>query len=162
MRRIIASPCTVRPVPGPDWVEPMLATLSDERDLSDDWVLERKLDGVRCLAFVRDDTVQLRSRNRLPLSHPAVAEALAPLGDAIVDGELVAVDAHGQPLGVQALQRHGRPALWAFDLLWLAGQDLRPRPWRERRGLLLDVLRPGPALQVSASVAGPSRAAYER
>ena len=51
------------PAAPPDWVEPMLATLSDERDLGEDWLLERKLDGVRCLAFVRGGEVVLRSRN---------------------------------------------------------------------------------------------------
>src|SRR6187549_3087954 len=102
----------------------MLATLSDERHLGDDWVLERKLDGVRCLAHVRSGDVDLRSRNGLALTFPAVAEALAPLGDAVVDGELVAVGEDGEPLGFQALQRRGSAALWAFDLLFLHGEDL--------------------------------------
>jgi bifunctional non-homologous end joining protein LigD len=140
----------------------MLATLSDERELGDDWMLERKLDGVRCLAFVQDGAVALRSRNRLPLVFPGIAGALEPLGDAIVDGEVVAVGDDGEPLGFQALQRHGTAALWAFDLLWLDGEDLRGRPQRERHAALAAALRPGPALQVSAPVAGPSREAYER
>src|SRR4051794_14445190 len=146
----------------PDWVEPMLATLSDERDLGDDWLLERKLDGVRCLGVVHGGAAVLRSRNQLPLAFPAIAEALAPLGDAIVDGEVVAVGADGEPLGFQALQRHGTAALWAFDLLWLKGEDLRARPLHERHAALAGAVRPGPALQVSGPVAGPSRAAYQR
>ena len=153
---------SVRGMASPDWVEPMLATLSDERDLSDDWVLERKLDGVRCLAFVQAGAVALRSRNRLPLAFPAIARALEPLGDAIVDGEIVAVADDGEPLGFQALQRHGTAALWAFDLLWLDGEDLRDRPQRERHAALASALPPGPALQVSAPVAGPSRRPIER
>ena len=146
----------------PEWVEPMLATLSDERDLDDDWVLERKLDGVRCLAFVQAGAVALRSRNQLPLVFPSIAGALEPLGEAIVDGEIVAVADDGEPLGFQALQRHGSAALWAFDLLWLDGEDLRDRPQRERHAALEAALRPGPALQVSGPVAGPSRDAYGR
>ena len=142
----------------PEWVEPMLATLTDERDLTDDWVLERKLDGVRCLAFVEAGAVALRSRNRLALRFPGIAGALEPLGDAIVDGEIVAVAGDGQPLGFQALQRHGSAALWAFDLLWLDGEDLRDQPQRERHAALASALHPGPALQVSGPVAGPSRA----
>ena len=105
----------------PEWVEPMLATLSEERDLSDDWLLERKLDGVRCLGAIQGGSIVPRSRNRLPLAFPSVARALTPLGDAIVDGEVVAVGDDGEPLGFQALQRHGGAALWAFDLLWLNG-----------------------------------------
>src|SRR3954447_14291476 len=145
-----------------DWVEPMLATLSDERDLGDEWLLERKLDGVRCLAFVRGADVVLRSRNGLVRSFPGVARALAGLGDAIVDGEVVAVGADGEPLGFQALQRHGGGALWVFDLLWLGAEDLRDRPLLERRAALAGVVRPSDALQVSATVPGPSRAAYGR
>ena len=146
----------------PEWLEPMVAALSDERKLSDDWMLERKLDGVRCLAFVQRGAVALRSRNRLPLVFPSIAGALEPLGDAIVDGEIVAVNSDGGPLGFQALQRHGTAALWAFDLLWLDGADLRSRPQHERHAALASALRTGPALQVSAPVAGPSLEAYER
>jgi bifunctional non-homologous end joining protein LigD len=146
----------------PDWVEPMLATLSDERDLGDEWLLERKLDGVRCLAFVRGGEVVLRSRNGLVRSFPDVAGALTGLGDAIVDGEVVAVGPDGEPLGFQALQRHGGVALWAFDLLWLGGDDLRDHPLRERRAALAGAVRPTAGLQVSAAIPGPSRAAYGR
>src|SRR5919201_63760 len=78
--------------PLPDWIEPMLATLTDERDLGDGWVLERKLDGIRCLALVRGGRVTLLSRTRKPLSFPAVSDALGDLReDAIIDGEVVAV-----------------------------------------------------------------------
>ena len=92
----------------PEWVEPMLATLSDERELGEDWLLERKLDGVRCLAFVQAGAVVLRSRNRLPLAFPGIAQALEPLGDAIVDGEIVAVDRRRQAARVPgaAATRH--------------------------------------------------------
>src|SRR5919201_3929546 len=122
--------------PLPDWVEPMLATLTDERDLGDGWVLERKLDGIRCLAFVRRGRVTLLSRTRKPLGFPAVAEALGRLDDVILDGEVVAVDRHGAPLDFQALQRrdvdHGDVALWAFDLLWRGSDDLRDEPLSQR------------------------------
>ena len=151
----------------PDWVEPMLATLTDERDLGDGWVLERKLDGIRCLAFVRGGRVTLRSRTRRPLSFPPVAEALARFrGDAILDGEVVAVDRSGEPLGFQALQRRaldqGSVALWAFDLLWQGSEDLRGRPLSERRAALEGVVGPGGAVALSEILAGSSRAAYER
>ena len=103
----------------PDWVEPMLATLSDERDLGEGWLLERKLDGVRCLAFVRGGEVVLRSRNGLVRSFPAVADALAALGDAIVDGEVVAVGRRRRAPRLPGAAAPRRAALWAFDLLWL-------------------------------------------
>ena len=68
----------------------------------------------------------------------------------------------GAPLGFQALQRHGDAALWAFDLLWHNGADLRDRPQHDRHAALADALPAGPALQVSAPVAGPSLQAYQR
>jgi bifunctional non-homologous end joining protein LigD len=50
----------------PDWVEPMAATLTRERFESPEWIFERKLDGIRLLAFKRGTSVELLSRNRLP------------------------------------------------------------------------------------------------
>ena len=145
----------------------MLATLTDERDLGDGWMLERKLDGVRCLAFVRRGRVTLLSRTRKPLGFPPVADALEDLReDAIIDGEVVAVDERGAPLGFQALQRRnldpGSVALWAFDLPWHGAEDLRSRPLSERRGELEQIVTPGGAVALSETLGGPSRAAYER
>jgi DNA ligase D-like protein (predicted ligase) len=145
----------------------MLATLTEERDLEGDWLLERKLDGIRCLAHVRGGVVRLLSRTRHTLDFPAVAEEVASLGeDAILDGEVVAVDAHGEPLGFQALQRRaldrGSVAMWAFDIPWRGDEDLRDRPLRERRAELEKLVSPGGALTLSEELDGPSRAAYER
>ena len=150
----------------PDWIDPMLATLSDERDLGHGWVLERKLDGIRCLAFVRGGRVTLRSRARNALAFPAITAALEQLGhDAIIDGEVVATDARGAPLGFQALQRRAREAgtvaLWAFDVPWRGAEDLRDRPLSERRAVLEELVTPGGAVAVSETLAGPSRAAHE-
>ena len=74
----------------PDWLEPMAATLTQERFSGRDWLFERKFDGIRLLAFRLGADVQLLSRNRLPQKCPAIAEAVAglPLRDAILDGEL--------------------------------------------------------------------------
>ncbi|TMD89267.1 MAG: hypothetical protein E6I76_20690 [Chloroflexi bacterium] len=54
----------LRSCPQPEWVPPMLATLTQRRFSSPDWIFERKLDGERCLAFVRVGAVRLLSRNR--------------------------------------------------------------------------------------------------
>ena len=80
----------------PDWVPPMLATLSHEVFSSPDWIYERKLDGERCLAFRDGDRVRLRSRNRKPLdaAYPELVDAVrghVP-SDAVVDGEVVAFE----------------------------------------------------------------------
>ena len=65
----------------PDWVEPMAATLTRERFSGPDWVFERKLDGIRLLAFKGGGRVRLLSRNRLPKNdaYPSFGEALEEL-----------------------------------------------------------------------------------
>ena len=68
---------TMPTVPFPDWIEPMAATLTQERFSSPEWIFERKFDGIRLLAFKQGDDVRLFSRNRLPQHYPAVAAAMA-------------------------------------------------------------------------------------
>ena len=106
----------------PEWLEPMAATLTQERFSGPDWLFERKFDGIRLLAYKRDGDVQLFSRNRLPQVLPAIATAIArlPIRDAILDGEMTwdGRDYH------------------VFDILWLDGRDVTPLPVEERRALL--------------------------
>jgi bifunctional non-homologous end joining protein LigD len=138
---------------------PMLATLVDEPPAAEaDWVLELKYDGIRAIAAVSRHQVEMRTRNDLDLGgrFPSVARALARLGvvEAVFDGEIVALDARGAPR-FQLLHEHGEPVLFAFDLLWLDGKDLRVRPLEERRDLLLGVLSKPPAgLEVAERVDG--------
>jgi len=111
----------LRSCPQPEWVPPMLATLTQRRFSSPDWIFERKLDGERCLAFVRVGAVRLLSRNRLSQnqSYPAVVEEIArlPARDVILDGEATGV--WGKP-GVVAYN--------VFDILWLNGRKLTSLP----------------------------------
>ena len=64
-------------MPMPDWLEPMAATLTQDRFSGPDWLFERKFDGIRLLAYKRGDDVRLYSRNRLPQNLPGVAAAIA-------------------------------------------------------------------------------------
>lgn len=110
-----------------DWVVPMAATLTQDRFTGPEWIFERKLDGIRLLAFKQGRDVRLFSRNHLPQNHcyPAVAEAIAalPVEDAILDGEA-------------AWDPGSRTAYHVFDVLWLDGEDVRSRPLDQRRALL--------------------------
>ena len=63
----------------PDWVVPMAATLTQERFTGPEWIFERKLDGIRLLAFKNGGDVRLFSRNRLPQHIPPLANAIANL-----------------------------------------------------------------------------------
>jgi bifunctional non-homologous end joining protein LigD len=78
------------------WRSPTLATLTDRRFSDPDWIFERKLDGVRGLAFRDGDRVRLLSRNRLSLNntYPEIVEALAKQNTCrfVADGEIVAFE----------------------------------------------------------------------
>jgi bifunctional non-homologous end joining protein LigD len=80
----------------PTWHPPTLATLTEDRFSDPDWIYERKLDGVRCLAFRNGRRVRLLSRNRQSLNgtYPEIAEALAAqhCTKFVVDGEIVAFE----------------------------------------------------------------------
>ena len=139
---------------------PMLATLVDAPpEPEGDWLYEVKYDGYRALAGISRREVALWTRNALDLGarFPAVARALGRLavGEAVVDGEIVVLDAQGASR-FQLLQEGSQDALFfAFDLLWLDGQDLRARPIEERRDLLASVMSNVPApLRLAERVEG--------
>ena len=107
----------------PDWLEPMAATLTQDRFTGPDWIFERKYDGIRLLAFRQGDAVRLFSRNRLEQNIPGVAAAIAalPVRDIILDGEITWDRAK---------------AYHVFDVLWLDGRSVTALPLEERRALL--------------------------
>ena len=110
----------------------MAATLTDQRFTGPDWVFERKLDGIRMIAFKHGAEVRLLSRNQLPLdaSHPEVVRAIRalPVHDVILDGE-----------ATWAWGRQGAADYHVFDILWLDGQDLTALPLDRRREVLASV-----------------------
>ena len=113
----------------------MAATLTEERFVGPDWIFERKLDGIRLLAFKQGKDVKLYSRNRLAQHNPAIAGAIAslPVKDAILDGEVTGV---GGPPTLRDADKANRVAYHVFDLLWLDGRDLMDLPLTERRAQL--------------------------
>jgi bifunctional non-homologous end joining protein LigD len=136
--------------PMPRRPEAMKATLTT--DVFDDpgWIVERKLDGYRCLAFRDGGSVDLESRNWLSLSgrYPEIAAALEddPCRRFVVDGEVVGVVRRKSSF--EALQRRGhdpgvRVAYYVFDVLWVDGDDLREATLGERKAALRRALRFG-------------------
>jgi bifunctional non-homologous end joining protein LigD len=145
-------------------IELMLATLTDRRDFGDDWLLERKFDGERCVARKGSGEVRLESRTGKDLigTYPEVRAAVAGQRerDLLLDGEVVAFDGEQtsfsrlqQRLGVtnpSAEQVAANPVVYCvFDLLELDGDDLRELPLLERRARLTEAIRPRAALQLS-------------
>ncbi len=121
----------------PEWVIPMAATLTAERFTGPEWIFERKLDGIRLLAFKNGGDVRLLSRNRLPQngSYPGIVEAVAnlPVKEVVLDGEATGV------WGTSG----GRVAYHVFDVMWLEGRAVTSLPLEERRALLKGLpLRP--------------------
>src|SRR3954470_23081350 len=141
-RRRSAPPASAR------FMEPMLLLRTDSLPSGEQWLYELKLDGYRAIGFKRSSDVSLRSRNDndFTVRYPAVVKALAKLPDnTVVDGEIVAFDQEGRP-SFNALQNYGSaPApvvYFVFDVLVLAGQDLRREPLQKRRELLEQKLLP--------------------
>jgi DNA ligase D-like protein (predicted ligase) len=130
----------------PDRVEPMKAVLTDERFSDPEWVFERKLDGIRCVAIKDERGVRLLSRNQLSLNSRfrEITEALErdPATQFVVDGEVVAFD--GAQTSFARLQQRGkRPArvfFYIFDVLHADGEETTALPLRERKALLRRLL----------------------
>jgi len=102
-----------------------------------DFVFELKYDGFRCLTYISEshcDLVSSRSSNQYK-SFDSLKTALAKLKvkNAIVDGEIVCLDSEGRSRLNLLLRHRAEPALYAFDLLWLNGKDLRQLPLIERK-----------------------------
>lgn len=114
-----------------------------------EWVFERKLDGLRCIATRRGPQVELWSRNHLSWNHrfPALVADLAavPVESFVIDGEIVAF--LGDQTSFQLLQggQGVEPVLVAFDLLHLLGQDTSALPLLDRADLLQRTLATSPA-----------------
>jgi bifunctional non-homologous end joining protein LigD len=107
----------------PEWLEPMAATLTQDRFSGPDWIFERKYDGIRLLAFKDGPDVRLFSRNRLLRHEPAIAQAIAdlPVSNVVLDGES---------------DWDGGGAYHVFDILWLEGRNVTALPLHERQTLL--------------------------
>ncbi len=128
---------------------PMLATLAESAPRDEkDWTYEMKYDGFRVVAAIVDGEVAMLSRNELDLAprFPGVYQALKKMkvGEAVLDGEVVVLDAQGAPR-FQLLQQGGNEKLFLFDVLWLEGEDLRRKPYLERRKILEKLCAKAPA-----------------
>jgi DNA ligase D-like protein (predicted ligase) len=153
----------------------MLATLTDRRDFGDDWLLERKFDGERCVALKDGGEVRLESRTGKDLTghYPEVVDAVAAqqADGLLLDGEVVAFD--GEQTSFSRLQQRigvSRPSpehvkaypvvYCVFDLLDIDREDLTPLPLDERRARLAKAIRERKALQISDAWRGDSERRY--
>jgi DNA ligase D-like protein (predicted ligase) len=124
----------------------MAATLTDERFDDPEWIFERKLDGIRCLAF----GTRLESRNGLSLNErfPTIAAALESFPPCVLDGEVVAFS--GSQTSFQRLGERGREVFYyVFDVLEAEGRDLRELPLMERKAMLRRLVKPAGPIRLT-------------
>lgn len=142
--------------PMPERVEPCLALLKSKPPQGDEWSYEIKWDGYRLAVHIEPTGVRIITRGGHDWTHrfPAIADAATSLGPTtmILDGEAVVLNEQGRSdfgLLQRSLGASGRAAgklpsrdsiLYAFDLLYLDGHDLRGLEYAARRHLLEDAL----------------------
>jgi bifunctional non-homologous end joining protein LigD len=146
---------------------PMKAVLAEHPPKGPEWLFEIKWDGVRGLAFVRDEQVRFLSRSGIWCEKQYPELAVAPhylaAKEAILDGEIAVLDERGvarfaliqpriaqhDPNAIAHLVRSRPVVYFAFDLLYLDGYDLRKVELAERKRLLREILTPAPVLRYS-------------
>jgi bifunctional non-homologous end joining protein LigD len=140
----------------PRRLQPMLAVLTDAPFEDAGWVFESKWDGFRMVTSIEGGKVALFSRNGkiISESYRAVARALEKIKhDAVLDGELVALDAYGRArfqLLQNALRSQANLRYYLFDLMFVDGADVRGLPLLERKERLRRLIPRDPLLAFSA------------
>lgn len=152
----------------PAFIEPCKPTLSDRVPAGDLWQYEIKHDGYRAQCHVHAGHVRIFTRRGHEWSDrmPGIRVALErlPVQSAILDGEAVIVGPDGVSdffaLHKALANQHAPEAiLYAFDILHLDGEDLRPKQLVERRAMLAELLVGAyPALQISEHLLGDGAA----
>ena len=150
----------------------MSAMIADEPPKGDNWLFEIKWDGIRAIAFVDDERLSLMSRNGNPCDKQYPELSVVPhflaARQAILDTEIAVLDEKGvarfemiqprihvsDPNSIAHLARSRPVVMFAFDLLYLDGYDLRQVALAERKKLLEEILTPAPVLRFSAHFAG--------
>lgn len=164
----------------PHSIHPMLATLVDKPFDGQEWLYEVKWDGYRAIAFVERGSVRLMSRNQNDLT--AAYPELRSIPDsvrartAILDGEIVALDAQGRPSFSLMQQRTGVgegghrirrtrddiPVMYyVFDLLYLDGYNLMQAELEQRKEVLASILAAGDVVRFSDHYVGNGKALFE-
>jgi len=120
----------------PEWIEPMAATLTQERFTGAEWSFERKFDGIRLIAFKQGRSVRLYSRTRKEKELPRIAAAVAalPVDDVVLDGEVT---------------WDGHTGYHVFDVVWIGGHDVTHLTLTARRSLFAELPMEAPLYRVA-------------
>ncbi|HEY8678913.1 MAG TPA: DNA ligase D [Candidatus Dormibacteraeota bacterium] len=153
--------------PMPRTLDPMKAQLVTTAFDDDRWLFEVKWDGVRLISFIKGETVSLQTRTgrMVESQYPELQSigSLVKAREAVLDGEVVALDSEGRP-SFQLLQNRGKEALplqyVVFDIVYLDGQRLFNVPLEDRKRLLRNVVRDAGVLKYSEHVLGQGKAFF--
>ncbi|WP_105435477.1 DNA ligase D [Neorhizobium tomejilense] len=131
----------------PGFIAPQLCETLERPPTADGWIHEIKFDGYRIQMRIENGEVTLKTRKGLDWTarYPAIAASGSSLPDAIIDGEICALDEHGAPdfAALQAALSQGKTdalVYFAFDLLFEGNEDLRQLPLTERKDRLQTLL----------------------
>src|SRR4051812_10168470 len=168
----------VRKAEMPRVIHPMLATLVDEPFSSDEWLFEIKWDGYRAVAFIEKGKARLVSRNQNEFTpeFPELQQIASRIKarQAVLDGEIVALDQQGRPSFSLMQQRSGLKTgtegrardkavpivYYAFDLLYADGFDLMRVDLEKRKGLLKSLLNTSELVRYSDHVVAQGEQLY--
>ncbi|HYM50306.1 MAG TPA: DNA ligase D [Candidatus Limnocylindrales bacterium] len=156
------------PGPMPTSLDPMKASLVEQPFDDDRWLFEVKWDGIRLISFVRDGKVSLQTRRgrSVDAEYPQLKGLpdLLSLKEAVLDGEVVALDEEGRP-SFQLLQNRGNQPVTlqyvVFDIVYADGRRLFKVPLEDRKRLLQNGLRPSPLVRYSDHIIGQGKAFYQ-
>lgn len=158
----------------------MLATLVDEPFSNPEWIFETKWDGFRATCFIKDGAARLVSRNQLDMTfqYPELngIGKQVKAKEAILDGEIVALDRDGMPRfqllqprvgrkkksDIEALLGKAKIVYYAFDLLYVDGYDLTACSVVERKAALEKLLRPASFIKLSEHIASDGEGFFEQ
>jgi bifunctional non-homologous end joining protein LigD len=154
--------------PMPKSLEPMKAQLVEKPFDDERWLFEVKWDGIRLVSFIDDGKVRLQTRagRTVDDEYPQLQaiSRLVNAHQAILDGEIVALDEEGRP-SFQLLQNRGKeehPMQYVvFDIVYFDGQRLFKVPLEDRKRLLRDIVRDSGVLKYSDHVLGQGTAFFK-
>jgi bifunctional non-homologous end joining protein LigD len=121
-------------------IEPARLTVARNVFSDPSWLYELKYDGFRAVTYVNRGTAWMVSKKGFvykrfqELCHHVASAFRAR--EAILDGEIICMDAQGRPRFYDLMFRRGEPRLALFDILWLDGKDLRDLPLVVRKKML--------------------------
>lgn len=154
----------------PAIIKPMLATLVDDPFSDPEWIFETKWDGFRSVCFIKNGKARFVSRNQIEMTpqYPELADVPDQIdaNEAILDGEIVALDKDGMPRfqllqnklrirsGSYAHASKAQLVYFVFDLLYADGFDLMNCSVVERKAKLAEILRPSNFIKLSDHIAG--------